>query len=184
MLHVKYMRTNLSEQSLGCIRLCYLQRIWKKKLNGNHSSFLSSFWTETTNSNAGTGLVQINIPVDCIYPWTHDFIWRQTSAFQSFPTLMSQKYAPNLRKFLHWHIENRKSIEDFLREVDEDSVSIKNGEFQSNDVVGTFGKAFKVCGAFTGRCSRRYFANSRKNNFQIEKEHFVDKHTNPWVPSF
>ena len=32
-----------------------------------------------------------------------------------------------------------------------------NGEFQSNGVVGTFEKAFKVCGAFTGRCSRRYF---------------------------
>jgi len=65
-------------------------------------------------------------------------------------------------------------------------LSINNGEFQSNDVVETFGKAFKVCGAFTGRCSRRYFANSGKNNFQIEKEHFVEKvkHTNPRVPSF
>ena len=139
---------------------------FKTKLNGNHSSFLSSFWTETANSNAGTGLVLIN-PVDCIYPWTHDFILK--SAFQSFPSLVSQKYSPNLRKSLHWHIENRKSIEDFLREVDEDSVSINNGEFQSNDVVGTFGKAFKVCGAFTGRCSRRYFA---KSNFQIKKKFF------------
>ena len=27
-------------------------------------------------------------------------------------------------------------------EVDEDSVSINNGEFQSNEVVGTFGKPF------------------------------------------
>ena len=57
-------------------------------------------------------------------------------------TLVSQKYASNFRKSLHWHIENRKSIEDFLREVDEDSVSINNGEFQSKDVVGTFGKPF------------------------------------------
>ena len=123
------------------------------------------------------------IPVDSIYPWTHDFIWRQTSAFQSFTTLVSQKYLPNLQKSLHWHIENRESIEDLLREVDEDSISINNGEFQSNDVMGTFGKAF--CGAFTGRCSQQYFANSRKNNFQIEKEYFVDKliHTNPRVPS-
>jgi len=68
------------------------------------------------------------------------------SAFQSFPTLVSQKYAPNLRKSLRWLIENRKSIQDFLREIDEDSVSINNCEFQSNDVVGTFGKPFKVCG--------------------------------------
>ena len=165
-----------------------LTKNFKTKLNSNHSSFLSSFWIETTNSNAGTGLVSDKhiIPVDCIFPWTYDFIWRQTSAFQSFPSLVSQKYSPNFRKSLHWHIENRKSIEDFLREVDEDSVSINNGEFQSNDVVRTFGKAFKVCGAFTGRCSRRYFANSRKNNFQIEKKFFVDKlkRTNPWFPSF
>ena len=59
---------------------------------------------------------------------------------------MSQKYAPNLRKSLYWHIESSKSIEDFLREVDEDLV-IYDGEFQSKDRRGnfTFGReSFKV----------------------------------------
>lgn len=172
------MRTNLSEQSLGCIRLCYLQRISKKKktqrqshkfsfilLNRNHQQ---QRW-DRSRPNKHTR--RLHLPVNARFHMTSNVC---VSEF-------SQKYAPNLRKSLYWHIENRKSIEDFLREVDEDSVSINNGEFQSNGVVGTFGKAVKVSGAFTGRCSRRYLANSRKNNFQIEKEHFVDKlkHTNP-----
>ena len=43
----------------------------------------------------------------------------------------------NLRISLHWHIESRKSIGDFLREVDED-LSIHDGELQSNDRRGNF----------------------------------------------
>ena len=90
---------------------------------------------------------------------------------------MSQKYSPNLRKCLHWHIENRKSIEDFLRAVDEDSVSINNGEFQSNDVVGTFGKAFKSrVDAVDG-----ILQTQERTIFKSKRNFFVDKlkHTNP-----
>ena len=45
---------------------------------------------------------------------------------------------PNLRKSqLTYFIESQKSIEDFLREVDEDLL-IYDGELQSNDRRGNF----------------------------------------------
>ena len=127
--------------------------------------------------------------VDCIYPWTHSHktCFHMTSNvcvsgvnLWSFPTLMwssldscslssQSKCAPNLRKSLHWHIESRKSIEDFLREVDEDLLNM-TVNYKATTVVGTshLGRktskshSFEVIwkhvlctSAFTGRCNWR-----------------------------
>ena len=129
------------------------------------------------------------IPIDCIYlPVNAQFHMKSNVCVSEFSYPSESKVCSKFVKIpslAYWEVQKHRGIPQRSRWRFCINKYL-NGKFQSDDVVGTFGKAFKVYGAFTGRCSGRYFANSRKNNFQIENEYFVDKlkHTNPWVPSF
>ena len=119
------------------------------------------------------------IPIDFIYlPVNAQFHMKSNVCVSEFSYPSESKVCSKFAKIpslAYWELEKHRGIPQRSR-----------WRFCINKAVGTFGKAFKVYGAFTGRCSGRYFGNSRKNNFQIENEYFVDKlkHTNPCVPSF